>query len=69
MKLVAPWTQVAAIEARICQVRAPFWILLPQEILRAMTAGRPLRGQATKVGEWPTGRIGARLRGGGRRCV
>jgi len=28
MKLVARWAQVAAIEARICQVRAPFWVLL-----------------------------------------
>ena len=33
-------TQVAASEARICQVRAPFGVLLPQEILRAITAGR-----------------------------
>ena len=40
MKLVARWAQVAAIEVRICQVRAPFWVLLPHEILRAMTAGR-----------------------------
>jgi hypothetical protein len=31
MKLVARWEQVAAAsEVRICQVRAPFWVLLPQ---------------------------------------
>jgi hypothetical protein len=40
MKLLARWTQVAASEARICQVRAPLGVLLPQEILRAITAGR-----------------------------
>src|SRR5262245_37549012 len=28
MKLVARWAQVAANEVRICQVRAPFWVLL-----------------------------------------
>jgi hypothetical protein len=27
MKLVARWAQVAASEARICQVRAPFGVL------------------------------------------
>ena len=30
MKLVARWVQVAASEVRICQVRAPFGVLLPQ---------------------------------------
>jgi len=43
MKLVARWAQVAPSEARICQVRAPFGVLLPQEILRAITAGRSWR--------------------------
>ena len=42
IKLVARWVQVAASEVRICQVRAPFGVLLPQEILRAITAGREL---------------------------
>jgi len=39
MKLVARWAQVAASEVRICEVRAPFGVLLPQEVLRAITAG------------------------------
>ena len=43
LKLVVRWAQVAASEVRICQVRAPFWVLLPQEILRAITAGRSWR--------------------------
>jgi hypothetical protein len=35
--------QVAAMEASACQAWAPFKVLLPQEILRAMTAGRNWR--------------------------
>ena len=54
MKLVARWAQVAAIEARICQVRAPFWVLLPQEILRAMTAGRSWRSARLLVASTPS---------------
>ena len=34
---------VAAIEASACHAWAPFKVLLPQEILRAMTAGRNWR--------------------------
>src|SRR5437867_7416225 len=35
--------QVAAIEASTCQARAPLEVLFPQEIFRAMTAGRNWR--------------------------
>src|SRR5207247_6664829 len=35
--------QVAAMEASTCQAWAPFGVLLPQEILRAMTARRNWR--------------------------
>jgi len=34
---------VAASEVRICQVRAPFWVLLPQEILCAAVVRRATR--------------------------
>src|SRR5215471_11036537 len=54
MKLVARWAQVAAKEVRICQVRAPFWVLLPQEILRAMTAGRSWRSARLLVASTPS---------------
>ena len=37
------WAQVAASEVRICEVQAPFWVLLPQEILCAAVARRATR--------------------------
>ena len=54
MKLVVRWAQVAASEVRICQVRAPFWVLLPQEILRAITAGRSWRSARLLVASTPS---------------
>jgi hypothetical protein len=48
MKLVLRWAQVAASEARICQVRVPLRVLLPQEILRAITAGRSWRPECSE---------------------
>jgi hypothetical protein len=54
MKLVARWVQVAASEVRICQVRAPFGVLLPQEILRAITAGRSWRSARLLVASTPS---------------
>jgi hypothetical protein len=54
MKLVARWAQVAASEARICQVRAPFWVLLPHEILRAITAGGSWRSARLLVASTPS---------------
>jgi hypothetical protein len=54
MKLVERWAQVAASEARICQVVAPFPVLLPQEILRAMTAGRNWRSAKLLVASTPS---------------
>jgi hypothetical protein len=53
-KLVVRWAQVAASEARICQVRAPFGVLLPQEILRAITAGRSWRSARLLVALTPS---------------
>jgi hypothetical protein len=49
MKLVLRWAQVAASEARIWQVRVPLRVLLPQEILRAITAGRSRRSARLSV--------------------
>ena len=46
-----PSWQVPAIEASTCQAWAPLEVLLPQEILRAMTAGRNCLG-----GDWLVGR-------------
>src|SRR5271165_4781447 len=57
MKLVARWAQVAASEVRICQVRAPSWVLLPQEILRAITAGRSWRSARLLVASTPSRRV------------
>ena len=42
MKLVARWAHVAASEVRICQVRAPFGVLLPQEIFACHHRGAQL---------------------------
>jgi hypothetical protein len=42
MKLVARWALVAASEVRICQVRAPFGVLLPQEIFAGNHRGTQL---------------------------
>ena len=53
-ELVARWAQVAASEARICQVRAPFRVLLPQEIFRAITAGRSWRSARLLVASTPS---------------
>jgi len=54
MKPLARWAQVAASEARICQVRAPFWVLLPHEILPAITAGRSWRSARLLVASTPS---------------
>ncbi|PPT07186.1 hypothetical protein CKA32_002923 [Geitlerinema sp. FC II] len=43
IKESSDWAAVAAKEAKISQVRAPDSVLLPQETLRAMTAGRNCR--------------------------
>ena len=50
---MARGAQVAASEARICQVQAPFGVLLPQEILRAITAGRSWRSARLLVASTP----------------